>query len=244
MQLVFGYPGVGIKGILAAFERADGIPRFVQPRHEEMAAFPPCAYAKFSGRLGVCTATSRPEAGEHMRAVGTNKASASRYKAEGAEASELGSQQAVPLTGAERLIGRPETPGARCTRRGAPSRDRGTGAARQRAGAPRRALLRVRGWAPQPDPPGAPSLGREGLEPRAAPRRASPSRSSPPLHHLPAPRRGEWPRVLPRPVLRFGADAFVALFGDVAPVTAPQATPWGSRWHASTCGAARWSTSP
>ena len=42
--------------------RADDQPRFVQARHEEMAAFEACGYAKFSGRVGVCTATSGPGA--------------------------------------------------------------------------------------------------------------------------------------------------------------------------------------
>ncbi|CAM5741609.1 Pyruvate dehydrogenase OS=Streptomyces alboniger OX=132473 GN=CP975_28705 PE=3 SV=1 [Streptomyces alboniger] len=55
---VFGYPGDGINGLLAAWGRADNQPRFVQSRHEEMSAFQAVGYAKFSGRLGVCTATS------------------------------------------------------------------------------------------------------------------------------------------------------------------------------------------
>jgi pyruvate dehydrogenase (quinone) len=62
VQLVFGYPGDGINGILAALERAGDRPRFVQARHEEMAAFEACGYAKFSGRVGVCMATSGPGA--------------------------------------------------------------------------------------------------------------------------------------------------------------------------------------
>jgi pyruvate dehydrogenase (quinone) len=59
---VFGYPGDGINGILAAWGRADNHPQFVQARHEEMAAFEAVGYAKFSGRVGVCTATSGPGA--------------------------------------------------------------------------------------------------------------------------------------------------------------------------------------
>ena len=35
---------------------------FIQVRHEESAAFMACAYAKYSGRLGVCLATSGPGA--------------------------------------------------------------------------------------------------------------------------------------------------------------------------------------
>jgi pyruvate dehydrogenase (quinone) len=59
---VFGYPGDGINGLLAAWGRAENQPRFVQSRHEEMSAFEAVGYAKFSGRLGVCVATSGPGA--------------------------------------------------------------------------------------------------------------------------------------------------------------------------------------
>src|SRR5579862_5630720 len=59
---VFAYPGDGINGILAAWGRAENKPQFVQARHEEMAAFEAVGYAKFSGNLGVCMATSGPGA--------------------------------------------------------------------------------------------------------------------------------------------------------------------------------------
>src|SRR6201996_7242570 len=59
---VFAYPGDGINGLLAAWGRADNHPQFVQARHEEMAAFEAVGYAKFSGRVGVCVATSGPGA--------------------------------------------------------------------------------------------------------------------------------------------------------------------------------------
>jgi len=59
---VFGYPGDGINGILAAWGRADNQPQFIQARHEEMAAFEAVGYAKFTGRVGVCAATSGPGA--------------------------------------------------------------------------------------------------------------------------------------------------------------------------------------
>jgi pyruvate dehydrogenase (quinone) len=62
VEHVFGYAGDGINGILAAWERAGNNPRFVQARHEEMCAFEAVGYAKFSGRLGVCIATSGPGA--------------------------------------------------------------------------------------------------------------------------------------------------------------------------------------
>ncbi|MFJ9128133.1 thiamine pyrophosphate-requiring protein [Streptomyces sp. NPDC102340] len=62
VEQVFGYPGDGINGLLAAWGRADNRPEFVQARHEEMAAFEAVGYAKFSGRVGVCVATSGPGA--------------------------------------------------------------------------------------------------------------------------------------------------------------------------------------
>ena len=62
VEQVFGYAGDGINSLLAAWERAEDQPRFIQARHEEMAAFEACGYAKFSGRVGVCTATSGPGA--------------------------------------------------------------------------------------------------------------------------------------------------------------------------------------
>src|ERR671931_2450262 len=62
VEQVFGYPGDGINGLLAACRRAADQPRFIQSRHEEMSAFQAVGYAKFSGRLGVCAATSGPGA--------------------------------------------------------------------------------------------------------------------------------------------------------------------------------------
>ncbi|OBK32299.1 thiamine pyrophosphate-requiring protein [Mycobacterium sp. 1245111.1] len=62
VEQVFGYPGDGINGILAAFGRAENKPKFIQSRHEEMSAFEAVGYAKFSGRVGVCMATSGPGA--------------------------------------------------------------------------------------------------------------------------------------------------------------------------------------
>ncbi|MCR8693962.1 thiamine pyrophosphate-requiring protein [Rhodococcus sp. AB351] len=59
---VFGYPGDGINGILAAWTRTGNDPVFVQSRHEEMSAFEAVGYAKFTGRPGVCMATSGPGA--------------------------------------------------------------------------------------------------------------------------------------------------------------------------------------
>ena len=62
VEQVFTYPGDGINGLVAAFGRSDNQPRFVQARHEEMAAFQATGYAKFSGKVGVCMATSGPGA--------------------------------------------------------------------------------------------------------------------------------------------------------------------------------------
>jgi pyruvate dehydrogenase (quinone) len=59
---VFAFPGDGINGILAAWARADDNPMFIQSRHEEMSAFEAVGYAKFTGRVGVCMATSGPGA--------------------------------------------------------------------------------------------------------------------------------------------------------------------------------------
>jgi pyruvate dehydrogenase (quinone) len=62
VEYVFGYAGDGINGLLAAWQKAGNAPQFVQARHEETAAFAAVGYAKFSGRVGVCTATSGPGA--------------------------------------------------------------------------------------------------------------------------------------------------------------------------------------
>ncbi|MGZ3430561.1 MAG: thiamine pyrophosphate-dependent enzyme [Isosphaeraceae bacterium] len=62
VDVIFGLPGDGINGFMEALRtRRDRI-RFVQVRHEEGAAFMACGYAKFTGRLGVCVATSGPGA--------------------------------------------------------------------------------------------------------------------------------------------------------------------------------------
>src|ERR1700680_3416827 len=62
VRRVFAYPGDGINGITGAFARLENCPRFIQARHEEMAAFMACAHAKFTGEVGVCMATSGPGA--------------------------------------------------------------------------------------------------------------------------------------------------------------------------------------
>src|ERR1700754_3508000 len=62
VKRMYGYPGDGINGVFGALNRARGKIEFVQARHEEMAAFMASAYAKFTGELGVCIATSGPGA--------------------------------------------------------------------------------------------------------------------------------------------------------------------------------------
>jgi pyruvate dehydrogenase (quinone) len=62
VEQVFAYPGDGINGLVAAFGKADDRPRFIQSRHEEMSALAAVGYAKFSGQVGVCMATSGPGA--------------------------------------------------------------------------------------------------------------------------------------------------------------------------------------
>ena len=64
VRRIFGYPGDGIAGLDVAVDNADkaGTLKFVQVRHEEMAAFMASAHAKFTGEVGVCLATSGPGA--------------------------------------------------------------------------------------------------------------------------------------------------------------------------------------
>jgi pyruvate dehydrogenase (quinone) len=60
VDTVFGLPGDGINGIMEALRKRQEQIRFIHVRHEEAAAFMACGYAKFTGRLGVCLATSGP----------------------------------------------------------------------------------------------------------------------------------------------------------------------------------------
>lgn len=60
VEVVFGLPGDGINGIMEALRTRRDRVRFIQVRHEEAAAFMACGYAKYTGRLGVCLATSGP----------------------------------------------------------------------------------------------------------------------------------------------------------------------------------------
>jgi pyruvate dehydrogenase (quinone) len=60
VDVIFGIPGDGINGIIEALRKKRDQIRFVQVRHEEAAAFMACGYAKWTGKLGVCIATSGP----------------------------------------------------------------------------------------------------------------------------------------------------------------------------------------
>src|SRR5258706_7519423 len=62
VEVVFGLPGDGINGIMEALRTRQDRVSFVQVRHEEAAAFMACGYAKYTGKLGVCLATSGPGA--------------------------------------------------------------------------------------------------------------------------------------------------------------------------------------
>ena len=62
VSVVFGMPGDGINGIMEALRKRQDKIRFIQVRHEESAAFMACGYAKYTGKLGVCLATSGPGA--------------------------------------------------------------------------------------------------------------------------------------------------------------------------------------
>ncbi len=65
VDTVFGLPGDGINGIMEALRKRKDKVRFVQVRHEEAAAFMACGYAKYTGKLAACLATSGP-GGVHL----------------------------------------------------------------------------------------------------------------------------------------------------------------------------------
>src|SRR5690348_2235447 len=60
VDTIFGLPGDGINGIMEALRTRKDKIRFIQVRHEEAASFMACAYAKYTGKLGVCLGTSGP----------------------------------------------------------------------------------------------------------------------------------------------------------------------------------------
>jgi pyruvate dehydrogenase (quinone) len=60
VDTIFGFPGDGINAIMEALRTRQDEIHFIQVRHEEAAAFAAVGYAKYTGRLGVCLATSGP----------------------------------------------------------------------------------------------------------------------------------------------------------------------------------------
>src|SRR5437868_4677737 len=62
VEVVFGLPGDGINGVVEALRKRQKEIRFARVRHEEAAALAACGYAKVTGRLGVCLATTGPGA--------------------------------------------------------------------------------------------------------------------------------------------------------------------------------------
>jgi pyruvate dehydrogenase (quinone)/pyruvate oxidase len=62
VEVIFGLPGDGINGFIEALRLRQDKIKFVLVRHEESAAFMACAYAKYTGKLGACVATSGPGA--------------------------------------------------------------------------------------------------------------------------------------------------------------------------------------
>jgi pyruvate dehydrogenase (quinone) len=62
VDTIFGLPGDGINGFIESLRRRQDKIKFILVRHEESAAFMACAYAKYTGKLGACVATSGPGA--------------------------------------------------------------------------------------------------------------------------------------------------------------------------------------
>src|SRR3954467_10752334 len=60
VNTIFSLPGDGINGIFEAWRQNQAKLKYVQVRHEEAGAFAACGYAKYTGALGVCMATSGP----------------------------------------------------------------------------------------------------------------------------------------------------------------------------------------
>ena len=60
VDTIFGLPGDGVDGFFEALRTHQEKMHFIQVRHEEAAALAAVGYAKYTGRLGVCVATSGP----------------------------------------------------------------------------------------------------------------------------------------------------------------------------------------
>ena len=79
VEVIFGFPGDGVNGIFDSLRTREKDIRFIQVRHEEAAAFAACGYAKFTGRLGVCIATSGPAAFTFSTVFTTPSVTGSRF---------------------------------------------------------------------------------------------------------------------------------------------------------------------
>ncbi len=62
VRYIFGVIGDRINPIVESLRKQRGRIKFITVRHEETAAFMACGFAKYSGKLGVCIATSGPGA--------------------------------------------------------------------------------------------------------------------------------------------------------------------------------------
>jgi len=65
VDTIFGFPGDGVDGFFESLRTHQDKLKFIQVRHEEAAAFAAVGYAKYTGRIGVCCATSGP-GGVHL----------------------------------------------------------------------------------------------------------------------------------------------------------------------------------
>ncbi|MGA2653576.1 MAG: thiamine pyrophosphate-binding protein [Terracidiphilus sp.] len=79
VDTIFGFPGDGVDGLFESLRTHQDKLRFIQVRHEEAAAFAAVGYAKYTGRLGVCCATSGPAGSTFLMDSTTPNAICSRY---------------------------------------------------------------------------------------------------------------------------------------------------------------------
>ena len=90
VDTIFGMPGDGINGFMEAPRKRRDEIRFIRVRHEEAAAFAAVGYAKFTGRLGICLATSGPD-GIHLLISRSTRRSISPAPSPRAQAAAAGS---------------------------------------------------------------------------------------------------------------------------------------------------------
>jgi pyruvate dehydrogenase (quinone) len=62
VELIFGLTGDGVIPLVEALRKRQDKIRYITVRHEESAAFMASGYAKYTGKLGVCIATTGPGA--------------------------------------------------------------------------------------------------------------------------------------------------------------------------------------